>query len=79
MDTQIVAVFCLSDDILKALHHYEDPQCEMRDAEVMTTVIVAALNFWGNFELSRKYLLEEGYTHLILQDKANSLVFIAFS
>ena len=61
MDTQIVAVFCLSDDMLKALHHYEDPQCEMSDAEVMTTAIVAALNFRGNFELSRKFLKEEGY------------------
>jgi hypothetical protein len=29
MDTQIVIVFCLSDDLLKALHHYEDPQCQM--------------------------------------------------
>jgi hypothetical protein len=61
MDTQIVAVFYLSNDTLKALHHYEDPQSEMSDAEVMTTAIVAALNFRGNFELSRKYLKEVGY------------------
>ncbi len=45
MDTQIVAVFCLCDDMLKALHHYEDPQCQMTDAEVMTTAIVAALHY----------------------------------
>jgi hypothetical protein len=43
MDSQIVAVFCLCDDLLKALHHHEDPQCQMKDAEVMTAAIVALL------------------------------------
>ncbi len=72
MDTQIVAVFCLSDDMLKGLHHQEDPQCEMRDAEVMTTAIVAALNFRGNFELARKYLQEEGYIpHMLSKSRFN--------
>ena len=61
MDTQIVAVFCLSSDMLKELHHYEDPQCQMKDAEVMTTAIVAALFFRCNFELARNYLKDEGY------------------
>jgi len=61
MDTQIVAVFCLCDDMIKALHHYEDPQCQMCDAEVMTTAIVAALHYRGNFELARHALQDEGY------------------
>ena len=49
MDTQIVVVFCLIDDMLKAIHHFEDHQCRMSDAEVMTTAIVAMLHFKGNF------------------------------
>jgi len=61
MDTEIVAVFCLCDDMLKALHHHEDQQCQMSDAEVMTTAIVAALYHGGNFELARKWLQVEGY------------------
>jgi hypothetical protein len=61
MDTQIIAIFCLCDDMLKALHHFEDPQCQMSDAEVMTTAILAALQFHGNFELARHFLEEEGY------------------
>jgi hypothetical protein len=61
MDNQIVAVFCLCDDMLKALHHHEDPQCQMTDAEVMTTAIVAALYFRCNFEHARKNLKEQGY------------------
>ncbi len=32
MDTQIVAVFCLVDDTLKAMRHQEDEQCKMSDA-----------------------------------------------
>lgn len=61
MDTQIVAVFCLVDDMLKAIHHYEDPQCEMSDAEVITTAIVAALFFGGNYTQARSLLASQGY------------------
>jgi hypothetical protein len=66
MDTQIVAVFWLSDDMLKALYYYENPQCERSDAEMITTAIVPVLQYRGNFELSRKFLLEEGYIPKIL-------------
>ena len=66
MDTEIVAVFCLCDDMLKAISHYEDPQCQMSDAEVMTTAIVAALYYSGNIEQARKYLKTEGYMPIML-------------
>jgi hypothetical protein len=61
MDTQIVAIYCICDDILKALHHHEDVQCQMSDAKVMTTSIVAATFFAGNIEKSRCFLKEHGY------------------
>jgi len=61
MDTKIVAVYCLCDDLLKALYHSEDPQCQMSDAEVMTTAIVAALFFGGNHERGRQFLQEAEY------------------
>jgi len=67
MDTQIVAVYCLCDDMLEALHHYEDPQCQMSDAEVMTTAIVAALYFGGNIEKARAHLQEYGYIPKMLR------------
>lgn len=50
MDDQIIAVFCLCDDLLKAMRHQEDPQRQMSDAEVMTTALVASLEYSGNFE-----------------------------
>ena len=61
MDTQIIAIFCLCDDMLKGLHHFEDPQRQMSDAEAMTTAIVAMLYFKGNFSLASRFLLEAGY------------------
>ena len=59
MDTQIIVVFCLCADMLKSLHHYEDRQCQMSDAEVMTTAIIAMLYFKGNFRLASQYLYEQ--------------------
>ncbi|MCX6082402.1 MAG: hypothetical protein NTW32_22985 [Chloroflexi bacterium] len=50
MDIQIIAIFCLCEDMLKAIHHYEDPQRRLSDAEVMTTAITAATYFGGNLE-----------------------------
>jgi len=32
MDEKIIAIYCLCDDLLKAIHHYEDPQQKMTDA-----------------------------------------------
>lgn len=67
MDNQIVAIFCLCDDILKGLNHNEDKQRQMSDAEVMTTSIVAALFFSGNMEKSRVFLQEHGYIPKMLE------------
>lgn len=72
MDTQIVIVFCLCDDLLKGLHHYEDPQCQMTDAEVMTTAIIAMLYFRGNFRQSSQFLYEYGYMpHMLSRSRFN--------
>jgi hypothetical protein len=61
MDDKIIATFCLCDDLLKAMHHQEDHQCQMNDAEVMTTAFVASLFFRGNYESARAMLHQHGY------------------
>ena len=61
MDDKIIATFCLCDDLLKALHHQEDHQCQMNDAEIMTTAFVASLFFRGNHESARFMLQQHGY------------------
>jgi hypothetical protein len=61
MDDQIVAIYCLCDDFLQAIGHKEDPQCQMNDAEVMTTAIVASQFFSGNYESARGLLKQSQY------------------
>ena len=61
MDDKIIATFCLCDDLLKAMHHQEDHQCQMNDAEIMTTALIASLCFRGNHESARAMLQQHGY------------------
>jgi hypothetical protein len=56
MDDHILAIYGVCHDCLKALHHREDRQQKMTDAEVMTTALVAMLFFGGNFEHARALL-----------------------
>ena len=65
MDTEIIAIYCLCDDLLKTMHHVQDRQCQMSDAEVMTTAIVAVRCFGGNIEWARA-LLQQGYIPTML-------------
>lgn len=61
MDTDVVALYCLTDDLLRASNHSEPPQRSMSDSEVITTALVATRLFGGNFATARAYLRKEGY------------------
>lgn len=54
------ALYCITADLLKAVGHREDARCELTDAEVITTALVAALYFGGNIERSRGFMREAG-------------------
>ena len=70
MDDKIIATFCLCDDLLKAMHHQEDRQCQMNDAEIMTTALVASLFFRGNHESARAMLKQHGYIpHMVSKSR----------
>jgi hypothetical protein len=85
MDDKIIAIFCLCDDLLKAMHHQEDCQCQMNDAEIMTTAFIAALFFRGNHESARALLKQYGYIpHMVSKSRFSRRlhrikeIFIAF-
>ena len=61
MDEKILVIYCLVDDLLRAMNHYEDPQRQVSDAEVMTTAIVAVSYFGGNFSLALLLLKRPQY------------------
>lgn len=60
-DTKIIALYCIVDDLLKGLHHYEDPQVRVSDAEVITTCFVSALYFGGHWDNARLFMQLKGY------------------
>ncbi len=61
MTDKVIAIFCIIDDLLMGLNHYEDPQTKMSDAEVMTTAIVASLFFGGNHSTACWFLSDHNY------------------
>jgi hypothetical protein len=56
MEDQIDFIYCIVQDILKAIKHQENKQREMSDAEVITQAIVAMKEFGGNFEKAKRWL-----------------------
>jgi Transposase DDE domain len=70
MDDKMIATFCLCDDLLKTIHHHEDCQCQMTDAEIMTTALIASLCFRGNQESARSLLTQHGYIpHMVRKSR----------
>lgn len=60
MINEIIALYCLVDDVLKAIGHRDDSRRFLSDAEVITTALVAARFFGGNQAQSQDYLQEQG-------------------
>jgi hypothetical protein len=53
-------LYCIVDELLKTSCHQEDARRIMSDAEVLTTVPVAAQFFGANLEHARRFLHETG-------------------
>lgn len=66
MDEQILAIYCLCDDLLRHMGYVEDTQAQMSNAEVVTTGLVAALYFGGSFERARALLQAPRYIPTML-------------
>jgi hypothetical protein len=66
MLNEIIAIYAITDDLLKAMGHREDPRTVMSDAEVMTTALVAARFFGGNHHLACVYLQEHRLIPMML-------------
>lgn len=72
MDDEIIALYCLCDDLLQAQHHQDNPSYTMSDAEVITSAIVSALYFSGNQSLGCRFLKHYGYIpHMLSNSRFN--------
>lgn len=56
MLNEIITVYAIIDDLLKAIRHSEDCRGEMNDAEIITTAICAAMFFNGNHSKACRYM-----------------------
>ena len=55
MLNEIIAIYAITDDLLKAIGHKEDSRRAMNDAEIITTAICAAMFFNGNHSKACSY------------------------
>ncbi len=60
MLNEIIAIYAITDDLLKAIGHDEDSRRVMSDAEIITTAVCAAMFFNGNHSKACTYMKEHG-------------------
>ncbi len=60
MLNEIIAIYAITDDLLKGIGHDEDGRILVSDAEIITTAVCAAMFFNGNHSKACTYMQEHG-------------------
>jgi Transposase DDE domain len=60
MFDEIIAIYAITDDLLKAVGHQDDCRAQLSDAEVITTALVSARFFGGNHQSAINYFKDHG-------------------
>lgn len=60
-ESKIIALYCIVDDLLQAMHHYEDKKVRVSDSEIITTAFVSVLYFGGHLENACHFMKLKGY------------------
>lgn len=68
MVEEIITIFCLCDDYLKTNNFKDHYQAQMSTSELLTTAIVAAKFFGGNYQKSRMFLSSHYYIKRMLSE-----------
>jgi len=67
MLNEIIAVYSIVDDLLKAIEHDEDVRRQMSDAEIITTAVCAAMFFDGNHSKACSYMKDHNFIPNMLE------------
>ncbi len=67
MLNEIIAIYAITDDLLKAIGHSEDCRREMSDAEIITTALTAAIFFNGNHSKACGYMKDHKLIRKMLE------------
>jgi len=71
-EDKVIALYCIVDDMLKAMRHTEDIRVKVKDSEVITTAFVSALYFSGHQENARAFMKIKGYVpHMLDKGQFN--------
>lgn len=65
-ENKIIALYCIVDDMLKGMHHYEDSRVRLSDSEVITTAFVSVLYFGGHLHNGCQFMKMKGYVPRML-------------
>lgn len=65
-DDKIIALYCIVDDMLKEMRHWEDASVRVSDSEVITAAFVSVLYFGGHLENGRHFMKMKGYVPCML-------------
>lgn len=68
METRIITIYVICDEVLKALDIQDDPQARMSNSEVVTFGILASYLFGGNHRKARWFSCRMGYFPVILSE-----------
>lgn len=65
-DTKIIALYCIVDDLLKAMGHHDDSRSRVADSEVITTAFVSVLFFGGHLQNASDFMRIKGFVPAML-------------
>jgi hypothetical protein len=60
LESKIIALYSIVDDLLKGVHHQEPLNRKVSDSEVITTALVSALYFGGHLDNARGFMKMTG-------------------
>lgn len=67
MLNEIIAIYAITDDLLKAIGHKDDIRRDMSDAEIITTALIAAIFFNGNHTVACSYMQDHNFIPNMLE------------
>ncbi len=67
MLNEIIAIYAITDDLLKAIGHDDDIRRQMSDAEIITTALIAAIFFNGNNSKACAYMKDHNFIPKMLE------------
>jgi hypothetical protein len=65
-ENKVIALYCIVNDVLKAMRHQEDIRVRVTDSEIITTAFVSALYFHGHIDNVRMFMKIKGYVPKML-------------